>query len=212
MAINWKNDNGVPICRHDVIAFILHCFVFLVKFSCWSKFHINIIAWSGVMTVFFYIRDWPAIRKSEIVPSEFCQISGDLGKSRIPNLARMFLIKCYWMLKNTRVAAFSVSEFPESLKKCFSLRRFNFVNERAIREKFFPRKFLPLKWSVWHPGLFWEPSEALHQLDLKSLRFHFNTTQSISFPITIDTLSLLILSKVLILISKLTKTCMLNDD
>ena len=31
----------------------------------------------------------------ENTPSEFCPISGDWGKLRIPNLARVFLIKCY---------------------------------------------------------------------------------------------------------------------
>ena len=30
------------------------CFVFLMKFSYWSKFHVNIITGSGVMTIFFY--------------------------------------------------------------------------------------------------------------------------------------------------------------
>ena len=33
-----------------------------------------------------------------------------LGKSEIPNLARMSLIKYYWMLQNVRVTAFIVSE------------------------------------------------------------------------------------------------------
>ena len=44
-------------------------------------------------------RDWPEIRKSEIPPSDFCPISGDWSEIWIPNLARMFLIKCYWMLQ-----------------------------------------------------------------------------------------------------------------
>ena len=29
-------------------------FAFLVKFSYWSKFHVNIITGSGVMPIFFY--------------------------------------------------------------------------------------------------------------------------------------------------------------
>ena len=33
---------------------IFLCFVSLLKFSYWSKFHVNIIAGSGVMTIFFY--------------------------------------------------------------------------------------------------------------------------------------------------------------
>ena len=34
--------------------FLWHCFVSLVKFSCWSKFHVNIITGSGVMRISFY--------------------------------------------------------------------------------------------------------------------------------------------------------------
>ena len=40
---------------------------------------------------FSFIRDWPEILKSEILSSEFCQISGDWDKFGIPNLAQMSL-------------------------------------------------------------------------------------------------------------------------
>ena len=54
-AINWKNDNDIIICWHDIIVnFFWRCCVSLVKFSYWSKFHVNIITWSGVMTIFVY--------------------------------------------------------------------------------------------------------------------------------------------------------------
>ena len=59
---------------------------------------------------FSFIRDWSEIRKSEILLSEFCPISGDWGELGIPYLARMSLINCYWMLQNARVTAFIVSE------------------------------------------------------------------------------------------------------
>ena len=75
----------------------------------WFKFHVNIITSSGAMTV-FYLKGIDLNRKSEIPPSEFCPISGDWGKLGIPNLARMSLIKCYRILQNTRVTAFTVSE------------------------------------------------------------------------------------------------------
>ena len=121
---NPKNDNDVIIFRHDVnVKLFWRCFVSLVKFSYWSKFHINIITGSGVMTISFIISfmvsfiisfkslpDWPEIRKSEIQPPEFCPISGDLGKLWTPNLAQMSLIKCYWMLQNAMVKAITVSE------------------------------------------------------------------------------------------------------
>ena len=110
LAKNPKNDNDVIIFRHDLsVKFFWHFFVSLVTFSYWSKFHVNIITGSGIMAIFFY-KDWPEIRKSEIPLSEFCPISEDWGELCIPNLARMFLIKCYLMLQNSRVTAFTVSE------------------------------------------------------------------------------------------------------
>ena len=55
LAKNPKNDNDVIIFRHDVnVKFFWRCFVSLVKFSYWSKFHVNIITGSGIMTIFFY--------------------------------------------------------------------------------------------------------------------------------------------------------------
>ena len=59
---------------------------------------------------FLLIRDWPEIRKSKIPPSKFCLISGDWDELGIANLARISLMKCYWMLQNTRGTAFTVSE------------------------------------------------------------------------------------------------------
>ena len=57
-----------------------------------------------------FIRDWPEIQKSQIRPSEFSPISGDWGELWIPNLARVFLIECYWMLQSARVTASTVFE------------------------------------------------------------------------------------------------------
>ena len=62
------------------------------------------------MKTFFYEG---LTRNPEIgnTPSKFCPIFGDRGKLGILNLARMFLIKCYLMLVNGKVTAFTVSEF-----------------------------------------------------------------------------------------------------
>ena len=110
LGLKWKNDNDITNCRHDIIVkFSWRFFVSLVKFSYRSKFHLCIITGSGVMAILF-IKDWPEIRKLEIPLSEFCPISGDWGKLEIPNLARMSLIQCYWMLQNAKVTAFTVSE------------------------------------------------------------------------------------------------------
>ena len=59
---------------------------------------------------FTLIKDWPEIWKPEIAPFEFCPIFVDCDELGIPNLARMSLMKCYYMLQNARVTAFSISE------------------------------------------------------------------------------------------------------
>ena len=86
-----------------------HCLVSLVKFSYWSYLHVNMIIGSGVMTSFFY-KALTRIRKSEILLSHFCPMSGDWAKLVIPNLARMSLMKCYWILQNARITPCTVSE------------------------------------------------------------------------------------------------------
>ena len=55
LAKNLENDNDATISRNDVnIQFFWHYFVSLVKFSYWSKFCVNIITSSGIMTISFY--------------------------------------------------------------------------------------------------------------------------------------------------------------
>ena len=50
-----KNDSDVTIFQHGVIVKIFRrCFVSLVKFSYCSKFHVNIITGSRIVTIFFY--------------------------------------------------------------------------------------------------------------------------------------------------------------
>ena len=52
---NPKINNDVTIFRYDVIIkFFWRCFVSFVKFSYWSKFHVNSITGSGIMAIFFY--------------------------------------------------------------------------------------------------------------------------------------------------------------
>ena len=87
------------------------CFIFLVNFSYWSKFHVNIHRWFWNYEHFF-IRDWLEIRKSKIPTSDFCPISGDWDKLEIPNFARMSLINfycqccsfyCFWVIKGKQM-------------------------------------------------------------------------------------------------------------
>ena len=110
LVVNWKNINDVTIFRHDaIVKFFWNCFVFLVKFSYWYKFHVNIITGSGVMTIYLYRG---LTRNPEIGNTPVCILPNiwRMGKLEIPNLARTSLIKCYWMLQNARIIAFTVSE------------------------------------------------------------------------------------------------------
>ena len=69
VAKNPKNENDVKIFRHDVnVNFFLGFFISLVKFSYWSKFHVNTIVGSGIMTIFFYkgLTRNPEIRNSPV--------------------------------------------------------------------------------------------------------------------------------------------------
>ena len=77
----------------DVVLFLLSSLVTGPSFMSISSLVLEL--WQ-----FSFIRDWPEIRKSDITPSEFCPISGDRGELEIPNLAQMFLMKCYRMLQN----------------------------------------------------------------------------------------------------------------
>ena len=103
---NPKNENDVTVSRHDLnVKSFWRCFVSLVKFSYWSTFHVNIFTGSGIITIFFYKG---LTRNPEIgnTPIWF----RDWSKLWIPNLARMSLIECYWMLQNSRVTAFTIFE------------------------------------------------------------------------------------------------------
>ena len=48
----WKNDINITISRYR--QFFWRRIVSLIKFSYWSKFHVNIITGSGVTKIFFY--------------------------------------------------------------------------------------------------------------------------------------------------------------
>ena len=105
LAVNWRNGNEVTIFHRQI--FVTFCF-FFVKFSHWTKFYVNIITGSRVMTISFYKG---LIRNPEIgnTPTWVLEIFEDLGELEIPSLTRRSAIRCYWMLQNLRVTAFAVS-------------------------------------------------------------------------------------------------------
>ena len=94
-AIILKNENEVTIYRmrsspifFDLTLFLLLNLVIGPSFMSISSLVLQL--WQ-----FTLIRGWPEIQKSEIPPSEFCRLSGDWDKLRIPILALMSLMKCY---------------------------------------------------------------------------------------------------------------------
>ena len=72
----------------------LSCRVSLVKFSYWSKFHVNIITGSRVLTIHFYKE---LARNVEIRNAPVCVLPTiwRMGKLGLPNLAQMSLMKNY---------------------------------------------------------------------------------------------------------------------
>ena len=54
LAINWKKTMEWQFIDLKSSSIFWGVFVSLVKFSHWSKFHVNIITGSGVMRIFFY--------------------------------------------------------------------------------------------------------------------------------------------------------------
>ena len=102
LAIIWENDNDVTIYWHDVIVnFFWRDFLSLVNFSYWSKFYVNIIPGSGVMTIFFYKGLTRSLSFSQYL---------ETGRVRGTKFDTNFSNECYWILQNARVTAFTVSE------------------------------------------------------------------------------------------------------
>ena len=53
---DWSKIGKITVMSQflDIFKLFWRCFVCLVNFSYWSKFHVNIITASGVMTIFYY--------------------------------------------------------------------------------------------------------------------------------------------------------------
>ena len=108
-AINWKNGNDVTIFQNGImINFFLMLFFSLAKLSYWSKCPVNIITGSEVMTISIYKG---LTRNLEIgnTPVWFLPNIWRLGWVRNTKFGTS-LIRCYWILKNGRLTAFTVSE------------------------------------------------------------------------------------------------------
>ena len=112
MIMTLKPTNKTPSS-----VFFWRCRVSLVKFSYWSKFHVNIMTGSRVMIIFVYkgLTKNPEIGNT---PVWVLLNIWRLGEFGIVNLARMSRIKCYWILWHARVTAFTVSDLLKLGSHC----------------------------------------------------------------------------------------------
>ena len=114
IAPNWPGiGNDVTISRYDVICHIFwRCFVSLVKFNYYSKFPLNIISGSGVMTIYFYkgLTRNPEIRNTPVwvLPNIWrlgrvrdTKFSTDASNKMLLNAAKCqgYSFHCFWIIK-----------------------------------------------------------------------------------------------------------------
>ena len=110
LAINWKNDNKSAIFWHEILVKPSDVTLLFLSSLVIGPSFIPISSLVLESWKYFFIMDWLEIWKLEIPASEFCPISGGWGYLGIPNLAQNSQIKCNWLLKNSRVTDFTVSE------------------------------------------------------------------------------------------------------
>ena len=103
-APNWPKIQKITMTTQ----FFWHCFVSLVKFSYWSKFHVNIITDSGVMTIYFCkgMTRNPEIRNNPVWV--------------LPNICRL------GQVRNTKFGKDVTNEMLQNAAKCqgYSFYRF----------------------------------------------------------------------------------------
>ena len=115
LAVNWQNGNEVKIFWHDVIVkFFWIRFVSLVNFSYWSKFHVNIITGSGVLTISFY--------------------KGFTRNLKIGN-APVWVLPNMWRLGQLRNTKFGTNVSNKMLLNAVKCQRFSFCRFYVIKGK-----------------------------------------------------------------------------
>ena len=119
----------------EAVSFLLSNLVIVSSFMSMSSLVLEL--WQ-----FSFIRDCPDIWKLEISLSQFCPIFRDWSELEILNLARMLLMKRYWMLQNTMVTAFTVSELLTLIRLAFL--KVLFSRERGEECQFIPPPPSPL--------------------------------------------------------------------
>ena len=119
IVINWSQIGKMAMLQlFDMTSssiFFWRYIVCLANFSYWSKFHVNIITGSGIMTIFFYkgLTRNPEIGNTPVWVLRAIWRMGPVTNIKFgTNVSNKMtsLIKCYWMLQNARVKTVTVSE------------------------------------------------------------------------------------------------------
>ena len=111
LAKNPKNDNDVTIFWHDVIVKFFGVLLFLLSILVTGPSFMS-ISWLVLeLWQFSFIWDWPEIRKSEILPSEFyiwrlgrvvdTKFGRNVSNGMLLNAAKFqdYSFYCFWVIK-----------------------------------------------------------------------------------------------------------------
>ena len=109
--INLKDSNEVTTCWHGVIFRFFYVDMFLLSSLVTCPSFMSILLLVLELWQFLSIRD-SSDRNPDTESTIAWVLSNtwSLGRVRHTNLARMSLLKHYWMLQTSRVTAFAISE------------------------------------------------------------------------------------------------------
>ena len=121
-----ENDNDFTIGWYGaIVKLFLRCFVYLAKLSYWSKFHVNIITGSRVMTIFFY---QGLTKNLEIKNTTVWVLSNiwRLGQVRDTNETLLNAAKCQgYSFYHFRV----IKRQPTGVKKLFTYLTYTYIKK-----------------------------------------------------------------------------------
>ena len=130
-AINWKNDSDIR--RHCQVFW--RCHVSLVIFSYWSKFYVNIVSGSGVLTTFVckrltrdpkigntFVWVFLNIRRLGRVRDTKCDINVSNKKLLNPSKCQGYSSYRFWIIKGNPITPLSKGgSYKISLCVCLSV-------------------------------------------------------------------------------------------
>ena len=157
IAPNWpylEKEQCATICWHDfILNFFWRCFVSRVKFSYWSKFHVNIITGYGVITIFFYKR---LTRNPEIGNTPIWVLPNIWGLGQVRDTKFVTNVSNKMILNAAKCQGYSFYRFCVINGKSTGRRRGGGkITPTEIRVKFYHKMFLAHKFTI---SYFFNPS------------------------------------------------------